>query len=297
MFKIISLLLVLGTLSAPAAAQRGVCRQGTNAQPVCQRVTTDTQTPAPTAVTPLRQGWRNGARSQGRFAAQGRVGAVGQGRVGAVGQGRASAVGQGAGKRGRGASRGSCQGFGRNQARGSSRGQGQGARWAGRGMGTRQVNGSTTGWQRGTCRQLITTGQATTTETAPQVPGSDARIWIARLQTVLEAELYAKEYYQAAARALNGFRRFQNLARAENNHANAIAYAIGTFGGTPNWVQNETITPPATVQEADDHCKGIELHVIDVYEGLIADAPNSQLLMIFQNIQKANLQHLSVVGG
>jgi len=203
------------------------------------------------------------------------------------------------------------RGFGNSRGRGlgRNRGQLQAGAGAGRGFG----NGRGRGLGRNTEECQIDAGPGKglgggrgqglgrtpggENAAAPTLPPDQARLWIGKLQDVLEAELYAKEYYQAAARALNGFPRFQNLARAENNHANAIAYAITSLGGTPNWVQNEPITPPASIAAADAHCQEIELHVIEIYAGMIADAPTNQLLMIFENIQKANRHHLRVVGG
>ena len=275
MFKAISLLLLLGAFTPMAGAQRGVCPQGNDPGQACPRVTRTDQPSAP-AIGELRGQARRGAQSlQGR-------------------QGRAS---------GRGACRSSCRGQGRGAGGGRGRGFGMG-----RGSGPRraassppaspQPRSNARGFRRGlgSAQPRAITARGTTTVSSPVVPGR-AQTFLDRLQATLEAELYAKEYYQAAARALNGFRRYQNLAKAENNHANAIAHAIELLGGTPIWVQNEPIIPPRTIAQADGHCREIELHVIDVYEGLIADAPTSQLEAIFQKIQKANYQHLSVVGG
>ena len=289
MFKAITLLLALGAITASASAQQGICPQGNNQNQTCRRIVTDPVIPAPVATSRRGQENRRAARGQGRFARQSATNQRGRGR----GNGR-----------GRGAGRGRGQGFGQGIGLGQGRGRGRGARWdnapssvqPSAPVGGRRCGAC--GWRAAQIPAAATPPTITTASTsAPTIPPDEARVWIGRLQTVLEAELYAREYYQAAARALNAPPRFQNLARAENNHANAIAYAIGTLGGPPNWVQNETITPPQTVAEADAHCEEIELHVIDVYDGLIADAPNSQLLIIFQNIQRANYKHLQVVGG
>ncbi len=311
MFKAITLLLALGAITASASAQRGICPQGNNQNRTCRRVVTDPVIPAPVATSRRGQGNRQVARTPGRFSRQGAADQGGRGRGNGRGRGArrgngpgfGQGVGQGQG-RGRGARRGPGRGFGQGFGLGQGRGRGQGARWndvSSSDQPSAAVGGRycVAGGRRfvQTPAAAPPTATTTTSTSAPTIPPDEARVWIDRLQTVLEAELYAKEYYLAAARALNGPPRFQNLARAEDNHANAIAYAIGTLGGTPSWVQSETITPPQTVAEADAHCEELELHVIDVYDGLITDAPNSQLLTIFQNIQRANFKHLLVVGG
>lgn len=309
MFKTIALILVLGTISSAASAQRGVCPLGDEVNQDRPCLVQGDRPGGRAIVTPRMQARQVTGNFQDRLGRQGRARSANQAGWGqgngrrrgacrgprqATGQGLGRGQGQGNG-RGRGASRGPRQGVGQWPANGRRQGFGRNAV---RGQAAVPQQGNVRGWGRGT-RRLQQTSPATTSDAAvaPTIPPDEARAWASRLQTVLEAELYAKEYYQTAARALNGFRRFQNLSRAENNHANAIAYAIGLLGGTPDWVQNQPITPPQSVAEADAHCREIELHVIEVYEGLIADAPTSQLLAIFQNIQQANYQHLSVVGG
>ena len=54
---------------------------------------------------------------------------------------------------------------------------------------------------------------------------------------------------------------------------------------------------PTTLAEADAECVAIELMVIEVYKGLINDAPVTALLRPLNNIQAANYKHLATVGG
>ncbi|MEZ5974565.1 MAG: ferritin-like domain-containing protein [Planctomycetota bacterium] len=131
-------------------------------------------------------------------------------------------------------------------------------------------------------------------DTAPV--SATVAMYIRRLQTTLESELYARDYYAAAYIAL-GLQRFNNLTGAEQNHANAVAGMIQYLGGVPVMAHNYTVVPPTTIDEADGVCIQIELHVIDVYAGLIADCPDPALLPILNNIQASNLSHLNSVGG
>jgi len=121
--------------------------------------------------------------------------------------------------------------------------------------------------------------------------------YLKRLQTALESELYARDYYTAAATALPGERRFSNLARAESNHAAAITSAITLLGGKPVQQQKVAIVVPKTVDEADAHCTEIELHVIEMYKGLIKDCPDAGVTRKLKRIQAANYRHLQVVSG
>ena len=121
--------------------------------------------------------------------------------------------------------------------------------------------------------------------------------YLKRLQTALESELYARDYYAAAAKALPGVRRFSNLARAEANHAAAITSAITTLGGKPVQQQKVAIAVPSSVAAADAHCTEIELYVIAMYKGLIKDCPDGGVKQKLERIQVANYRHLQVVGG
>lgn len=265
----LSLLLVIGSLASLATAQRPECPRGNAGAPQCryQVEVGRTEQPAPPTVRARQRDASCDQQSTRRVRGEGSQ-AQNRRKVGAGRQGTKGGNGSKARNRGRAGNRRSNTGNGNGQGR---RGQ---------------CNG-------GTCLMAAPGSSSVTT---PLLPPDQARIWIARLQPVLESELYAKEYYEAAYNAL-GVRRHQNLANAEQNHAEAIAYAIELCGGTPQWVQNETITPPTTVDEADAHCEEIELYVIDVYNGLIADAPAPELSVIFRNIQRANYKHLDAVDG
>ena len=121
--------------------------------------------------------------------------------------------------------------------------------------------------------------------------------YLSRLQVALESELYARDYYAAAAKALPGVRRFSNLTQAEANHAAAITSAITKFGGKPVQQQKVAIVAPKSVEQADAHCTEIELYVIEMYKGLIKDCPDEGIKKKLKRIQAANFRHLQAVGG
>jgi hypothetical protein len=139
-------------------------------------------------------------------------------------------------------------------------------------------------------------GPGTGTGTPPPVVTPLYRDFIKRLNDTLAEELYAHDYYDAAYKAL-GTKVFKNLSNAETNHANAVASMIIQLGGTPDFTPSHAVTVPTTVAEADAECIAIELMVIDVYKGLINDAPVRSLLGPLNNIQAANYKHLAAVGG
>jgi len=95
--------------------------------------------------------------------------------------------------------------------------------------------------------------------------------YLARLQSVLESEYYARDYYEAASEALGGIRQFDRLALAEQRHADAVTNMIRIVGGVAVTAQTVQIVPPTSVEQAEAECEVIELYVIDVYADLIAD--------------------------
>jgi len=118
----------------------------------------------------------------------------------------------------------------------------------------------------------------------------------ARLQGALECELYARDYYVAADAALSGGAPvFGNLARAEQNHADAVANMIRIVGGTAVMQQNVEIVVPATAADAAAECTAIELYVIEVYAGLIEDCTDDRILGALESIQASNYRHLAAV--
>ncbi|MEN8150345.1 MAG: DUF2202 domain-containing protein [Planctomycetota bacterium] len=119
--------------------------------------------------------------------------------------------------------------------------------------------------------------------------------YLARLQATLEEELYARDYYRAAFDALDGYRRFGNLSRAEQNHADAIQKAIVRLGGKPVNRQTRKIAVPDTVEAADSECEAVEKKVIEIYAGLIADCPDEIVKKSLERIQEANRRHLAAV--
>jgi bacterioferritin (cytochrome b1) len=125
-------------------------------------------------------------------------------------------------------------------------------------------------------------------------PEKASEAYLASLQSTLEKELYARDYYLAASKALK-VRRYGNLARAEQNHADAIAAAITRLGSTPTVSHDEEVKTPATSAEADAECTKIENTVIEVYTGLIKDCPDDAVLGVLENIQRSNRRHLAAV--
>jgi len=169
-------------------------------------------------------------------------------------------------------------------AAGDCNGQRQGAR---RGRG----NGAGQGSNCGSAQGLAPGG------TNPVIPPGVLRPYVKALQATLEKELYARDYYTAAAQALSGPPRFAKLAQAEQKHANAVANMITYLGGTPVLAHNIPVVVPATVAEADATCEQIELLVIDVYDRLINACPDPAILPMLSNIQSANYAHLDAVNG
>lgn len=188
------------------------------------------------------------------------------------------------------APRRTARGCGRGQGRGQMARRGRGG-WRGRGAGLGQ------GQRGGTC--ALGLGITSTTSSAAAVTNipPTLRHYLDTLQSSLEWELYARDYYTAADLALGWPPRFGNLANAEQNHADAVGNMITYLGGTPVYSHDTPIVPPATVAEADETCEQIELTVIAVYKSLIRSCPDPALLQTLNNIQASNYQHLSVVGG
>ena len=178
-------------------------------------------------------------------------------------------------------------GFERGAGRGPNaegRGRGRGGRSEGRGRGGRGP-GNGRGPGGGSCLP-----DAAEPAAAPASPE-----YLARLQATLEEELYARDYYKAASAALDGYRRFANLSRAEENHADAIVAAMKRLGGEPVLRQDRAVTVPESVAAADAECTAIERKVIEVYSGLIEDCPDEVVKKSLTRIQEANRRHLSVV--
>lgn len=120
---------------------------------------------------------------------------------------------------------------------------------------------------------------------------------MALLKSALEDELYARDYYLAAAKALPGVRRFANLARAEQNHADMVAAMIRALGGQPDLERTRAVETPETLAAADTECRKIENHVIEAYARLIKEAPADPIRTALSRIQTSNQRHLAAVGG
>ncbi|MCB9914599.1 MAG: hypothetical protein H6828_05550 [Planctomycetes bacterium] len=190
----------------------------------------------------------------------------------------------------------SCQQQGRARQRGRQ-GQcgGQQGQCGGQGQGQGRRRGPNGQGGQGMC----TSGGSAALAAAPAFTVTPAylRQYVGALQSTLEKELYARDYYTAADQALNAPPRFANLASAEQNHADAVANMITYLGGTPVMSHNIPIVVPATVAEADATCVQIELLVIGVYDRLIRGCPDPAILPVLNNIQASNYNHLDAVGG
>ena len=316
MLKLSIALIMAGSLAVALPQQRGncgPCQNGSRADST-QRATADDAQPEPKANANRRaqgqrakqwargQGKRAGQRARGQGQRAGQQ-ATGQGRRRGM-RGQANAIGNGRGKARAG------RGLGRDGAQANPTAQGRRAKaqnLAARAKPQAGNCGGQRGKQRrrgqGNCQPCNQDPQpnAPKAQVAPTTPkpvpmdAEQCKVWIKRLQPILEAELYAQQYYANADKALNGVRRFQNLARAEGNHANAIANAIRNLGGTPDMQQPTKIETPNTIADADKHCEKVELHVIEIYADLIKEAPTTPLKQMFENIQQANRRHLNAV--
>ena len=119
--------------------------------------------------------------------------------------------------------------------------------------------------------------------------------YLDRLQQTLEKELYARDFYVAAA-GNSGTLPFDNLSSAEQNHADRIADAIRFLGGTPVKPQTAELPDYISWNLASEHCQEIEIEVIEVYKELIRDCPDPILVPLLERIQAANYRHLAAVG-
>lgn len=309
MFKTTLALVLLSSVAVAAPAQRGQCDQKRNCQTATPAVTADIQDKTPAQEVDGKeqgQGLRKNRKARGK----------GKGKGQKKGQGCGDGCGDATGKKGKAKAGNSNKGKGRskglaqkakarkNQCAEAGCGPGKKGQKANRNQkANMNQQGRKAGKGNKECQPCAgpnkgnkTAAEATVAvKLTEEVSADQAKKWVKRLQPVLEAELYAQEYYEAAAKALNGVRRFENLARAEGNHANAISNAITTFGGKPSMDQPTAIVIPKTIEAADKHCEEVELQVIKIYDGLIKDAPTPQLKNMFENIQRANRRHLNAV--
>ncbi|MFH0946078.1 MAG: ferritin-like domain-containing protein [Planctomycetota bacterium] len=120
--------------------------------------------------------------------------------------------------------------------------------------------------------------------------------YLERLQGTLEKELAARDAYSAAAKQ-TGFRRYDNLSRAEQNHVDSVSNLIRYLGGEPD-ARQPGLDQTDTQQDLSDlQFQEIERDFIRAYEGLIRDCPDPEILLVLERIQQANDRHLTVVGG
>jgi len=251
------------TRAQPATPQRGQCGEKPARR---QRKAAQVAKGQGCCASKAKAGCGNGqGAGKGKRAQQASFGACAQSDQGGKGKGQCKGQGQGNGQgkgKGKGKGKGDGQGKGKGKGKGKGQGNGQGA-------------------------QLNNAVAVNATMTAPAA-------YIQRLQSALEDELYAHDVYTSASGAHNA-RRYQNLARAEQRHANAIAAAIRSLGGEPVLEHKQTIDAATTTVAADKTCEEIELHVIKIYAGLIEDCPDPALLPMLENIQAANRRHLNAV--
>ena len=125
--------------------------------------------------------------------------------------------------------------------------------------------------------------------------------YLKRLQTAWLAEIEAQNHYLAAQAQVGG-RIYANLARAEGNHARAIASILRSQGLSQDLPQPNKAQVPAAgtkldATRAQAHGIEIEKQVIQFYADLIKDCPDPTILPILKNIQAANQRHLRALGG
>jgi len=247
------------TRAQPATPQRGQCGEKPARR---QRKAAQVAKGQGCCASKAKAGCGNGqGAAKGKRAQQASFGACAQTDQGGKGKGQCKGKGQGNGQ-GKGKGKGKGDGQGKGKGKGKGQGKGQGA-------------------------QLNNAVAVTATVTAPAA-------YMRRLQSALEDELFAHDVYTSADGAHNA-RRYQNLARAEQRHANAIAAAIRSLGGEPVLEHKQTVDAATTMVAADKTCEEIELHVIKIYAGLIEDCPDPALLPMLENIQAANRRHLNAV--
>ena len=197
--------------------------------------------------------------------------------------------------------RGLGQGQGRGQRAGRGCGRGQGK---GKGKGKGPARGRRDPGNRGQASPGQDQGRRVSNSTccggcagsAVSAAPTVSLDYLRRLQATLEEELFARDFYAAAARA-TGMQRHRNLARAEEHHAQAIATAIESLGGQAVREHGRELPDGSDPAQADRVSREIEQRVIEVYTGLIEDCPDPDLLPILRNIQAANHRHLQAVGG
>lgn len=113
-----------------------------------------------------------------------------------------------------------------------------------------------------------------------------------QLQTTLASELYAHEFYLAAAQRFGG-RRYANLARAERNHAEALARVVRSAGGEPVVAPGCSVELPEDLAGAAAAAVQIERSMIAAYEALLANQRAAALQPMLLQIQTANRRHLA----
>jgi rubrerythrin len=175
---------------------------------------------------------------------------------------------------------------------GQGRGAGNGMRnGQGRGAGNGMRNGRGRGAGNGAA---VSSGGLAGTAKLPEA-------YLKRLHTAWLTEIEAQNHYLAAQAQVGG-RIYTNLARAEGNHARALASILRSQGlrqdrPQPNKAQVPAAGTKLDAPRAQAHGIKIEKQVILVYANLIKDCPDPTIRPILKNIQAANQRHLRALGG
>lgn len=130
------------------------------------------------------------------------------------------------------------------------------------------------------------------TAATPSVLSPEA---VALLQDTLAEEYYARDFYLAAAKRFAD-RRFANLARAEQNHVDALSRLVRTADAEPVLDAGRTVEMPDDLAQAQQRAEALERQMIAAYDVLLALDTNPPARAAFERIQAANRRHLVAAG-
>ena len=191
---------------------------------------------------------------------------------------------------------GNAQGRGRGMGNGQGRGRGM-RNGMGPGQGMRNGMGPGQGMRNGRGLGPGAAAQPGTLAGTKILPEA----YLKRIHTAWLSEIQAQNHYLAASKQVGG-RIYQNLARAEGNHARALASILRSQGLRQDpvpAVEKEGQAVPVVLDSSKAQLRGIEIEkeVIKFYADLIKDCPDPGIRPILENIQAANHRHLRALGG
>lgn len=167
----------------------------------------------------------------------------------------------------------------------------QAARARVRGNGRQGFGGP--GRQGGACAPstVDVTPRSCVTATTPAL----APATVALLQGTLADEFYARDFYSAAAKRFSD-RRFANLARAEQNHVDALSRLVRMANAEPVVDAGRAVELPDDLAQVQERAEEIERQMIAAYDVLLALDTNPPARTTFEHIQAANRRHLLAAG-